>query len=143
MKKIIFLTFAMLFMGLSASAQDIALTKEQLPKGIQAFITKNFSDKVFLAAKLDKELLKQTYEVKFEDGTEVDFDKNSKLIQAECKTGLPNSIVSKEIQDYVTKNYGINYIVEWELKTGNRQEIKLDNKIEMIFNEKGQFLRLD
>ncbi|MBW3519276.1 PepSY-like domain-containing protein [Flavobacterium sp. NKUCC04_CG] len=143
MKKTFFLTFVMMFIGLSVSAQDIALTKEQLPKGIQTFISKNFSDKVFRSAKLDKELLNQKYEVKFEDGTEVDFDKNSRMIQAECKTGLPSSIVSKEIQDYVTKNYGINYIVEWELKTGNRQEIKLDNKIEMIFNDKGQFLRLD
>ncbi|WP_430611852.1 PepSY-like domain-containing protein [Flavobacterium sp. JP2137] len=143
MKKTFFLTVLMMFVGLGAFAQDIPLTQEQLPKEIKSFIAKNFGDKVFRSAKIDKELLKTTYEIKFEDGTELDFDKNSRIIQAECKSGLPNSIIHAGIQDYITKNYGINYITEWELKTGNRQEVKLNNKIELIFDDKGQFLRLD
>ncbi|MCP1996052.1 PepSY-like domain-containing protein [Flavobacterium sp. HSC-61S13] len=143
MKKAFFLTVVMMFIGLGASAQDKVLTKEQLPKEIQTFIGKNFSDKVFLTAKLDKELLKTTYEVKFDDGTELEFDKNSRLIQAECKSGLPSSVIPVAIQDYVTKNYGINYVVEWELKSTNRQDIKLNNEIELVFNDKGKFMRLD
>jgi len=55
---------------------------------------------------------------------------------------LPNSVIPEKILQYVTVNYPTNFITDWKLD-GKNQEVQLDNGLNLEFNIKGDFLRID
>ena len=113
-----------------------------IPDGIAAFLNKHFPEtKVRKIVKVNK-LNIITYDVELAGDIELEFNENMEIIEMESKTKLPDSVIPSKILDYVVLHYPDNFIVEWELED-DKQEVKLDNGIELEFTLNGDFIKTD
>ena len=77
MNKVIIVLVTVLLIGMviQVKAADKVITFTELPQKAQAFVKKHFSQKDVILVKMDtKFLVSKEYEVKFNNGTEVEFD---------------------------------------------------------------------
>ena len=58
------------------------------------------------------------------------------------KTPLPNSILPVKITQHVKGKFPQAKIIEWKKKK-NTQVVELTNDMELVFDGKGNFLRID
>lgn len=142
MKKIIFIIalLAMVVIGQSF-AQDRYLAKNEYPGKITSYVKKHFSNSEITSIKEDKEPLKTEYEVKLANLDELEFNQKYEVIKLKSKKGLPNSVISKNIREYVQQHVSGAVITEWKKKMGN-QEIELNNGSEILFDAKGNYIRI-
>lgn len=141
MKKYILLMIAVIATALSGFAFDkYSINREDLPEAAQSFLTQYFPKAKVGVIKTDKHLLKKTdYDVKFVNGTKIEFNNAGKWTSVDCKTReVPEGIIPKAIKNYVKKNYSDVKIVKIE-KTSTKYEVKLSDDIELTFNLLGQF----
>lgn len=142
MKTILFSAFIFLF-GINANAQETAIKNAELPAETTSFIKKYFSKNTIHHAIKDKDKSKITYEVMLDDMTELEFTEKGFWKEVDGKDkAIPTGYISKPILDYVKKNYPKAYITHID-KGLNDIDIDLDNGIELEFDLKGKFLRID
>ncbi|WP_160070222.1 PepSY-like domain-containing protein [Sphingobacterium bovisgrunnientis] len=135
---------ALLTTSMGANAQDKLIDLGQLPKKAQNFI-KTYSSKLSVAyVKLEDELFsKKSYEVKMNDGSEFEFDKNGEWKEIDMKRkSIPLSLIPQAIKEYVEKSFPKNNIVKLS-RSSSKYEIELSNGLDLVFNSKGKFLRID
>lgn len=135
---------ALLTTSMGANAQDKLIDLGQLPKQAQNFI-KTYSAKLSVAyVKLEDELFsKKSYEVKMNDGSEFEFDKNGEWKEIYMKRkSIPLSLIPQAIKEYVEKSFPKNNIVKLS-RSSSKYEIELSNGLDLVFNSKGKFLRID
>jgi len=77
-----------------------------------------------------------------EGGYKLEFNRDKKIDSVKGVSKLPDSVVPEKILAYVASNYPGNYIIEWDADK-TTQEVKLDNRLELVFNSAGDFLRID
>jgi len=135
---------ALLTTSMGANAQDKLIDLGQLPKQAQNFI-KTYSSKLSVAyVKLEDELFsKKSYEVKMNDGSEFEFDKNGEWKEIDMKRkSIPLSLIPQAIKEYVEKSFPKNNIVKLS-RSSSKYEIELSNGLDLVFNSKCKFLRID
>lgn len=133
-----------LFVGVSTQAQETVITKNELPQSAQKFISDNFSNHTLDYIKKDKEFFSTDYQVKFTDGTEIDFDSDGDWTEVDGdKSGLPTGFIHNNIVRYVKEHFANATIVRIEKGRFGKQEVKLSNGLELEFNAKGEFKRID
>ncbi|RPE00901.1 hypothetical protein EGM88_00705 [Aureibaculum marinum] len=126
----------------SDDENEETLTYAELLENIKSFIETHFSDVSV------KEITKETngsyvkYEIEMFNDIEMDFDANGELTSIEVDAGIPTAIISENISSYVSENYPDATIVEWDLDR-RKQEIELDNDVELVFDLDGNFLYKD
>ena len=123
-------------------AKDKILPYEQAPKEIQAYIAEHFPAAEVLRYEIDIEGLIKEHEIKFSDGTELTFNRRNNIIKIDSKFKLPDSVIPDEILSYVKTNYPERFITEWKID-GRKQEVELDNDIDLEFTMGGTFIRID
>lgn len=101
---------------------------------IEGFVLAHFPE----TAVAEIEESDEGYEVKLEDGTQINFDENLEWHKVSCKhstvyTAVPESIVPEEISAYVAENYPDNTIMDIK-KTGFGWMVTLDSKGKIKFN---------
>lgn len=146
MKKLILKSiFAMLLVGgISVQAQESLIKQGELPQKAQKFIADNFSNHTLDYIKKDKEVLSTDYEVKFTDGTEIEFDSDGEWTDVDGrKTALPVGFIQNNIVNYVKENFANAQIVKIEKGSFGSQEVELSNGLELEFDAKGEFKRMD
>ncbi|PKP25445.1 MAG: hypothetical protein CVU03_08150 [Bacteroidetes bacterium HGW-Bacteroidetes-2] len=130
------LTFAILqcflFFG---NAQNV-----KLPVNAQEFILLNFPKERLLKVEENKDNYEDRFEVKLSNKIELDFNADGEITKMESESGLPNSVIPKEILSHVLHNYPDKTIKEWQLKPYG-QEIELNNEVELKFNAEGRFIK--
>lgn len=142
MKTIIFSAF-IFFLGINANAQETAIKNSELPAEATAFIKKYFSKNTIHHAIKDQDKSKITYEVMLDDMTELEFTEKGTWKEVDGKEKvIPIGYILKPILDYVKKNYPKASITHID-KGLNDIDIDLDNGIELEFDLKGNFLRID
>lgn len=135
---------AFLFIGISSNAQESVITKNELPQTAQKFISDNFSKSSIDYVKMDKEILSTDYKVKFTDGSEVEFDSKGEWMEVDGnKTNIPTGFIQKSILTYVKAKFPNAQIEKIEKGRFGKQEVKLSNGLELEFNSKGEFKRID
>ena len=75
----------------------------------------------------------------------LDFDKKGNVTDIESlddKTPLPNSVLPVKITQHAKAKFPAAKIIEWKKKK-NTQVVELTNDMELVFNSKGDFLRID
>ncbi|MDT4872912.1 putative beta-lactamase-inhibitor-like, PepSY-like [compost metagenome] len=72
----------------------------------------------------------------------LEFNKKHQVTSIESRNALPDSVIPEKILSYIKATYPDNHILQWELDD-NRQQVELDNKLELEFNKAGDFLRID
>lgn len=131
-----------IFLSGCAIAQDKVIDKSELPTEIRQYVAKHFPKNKIIQAVEDKELLSKTYELVLSENIKLEFNKKNKIIDIDSKSKLPNAVIPKKIRQYVSLNYPNNSIVSWELER-KTQKVELDNELELEFNLKGDFLKID
>jgi len=132
-----------LIFGLSANAQKTVIKKEALPANAQAFLKTHFGSKKPSYILEDKEILSTEYKVQFDNKTEIEFDKKGNWKEVDAKDNkIPSSIIPKKIASYVKTNFPKEKITKIELGSSG-YETKLTNGLELKFNLKGDFTKID
>ena len=144
MKKTIFAVMVMAGCVLSAcGGKDRVITFSELPEAAQMLVNENFNAGDIAYITVERELVGNEYEMRFNDGAELTFDRHGKLEKADCKlTAVPDALVPEEVRAYVATNFPEAFIVEWG-KNGWGWKAELNNKLELKFNGKLEFVGID
>ena len=145
MKKFIFIALAVFSFGIiTANANnDRLITKENLPKKSQQFIDRYFGNIKITYIKDERDFLERSYEVMFADGTKVEFNRNGEWKEVDCRhSSVPTPIVPAQIIKYVKENYPDVKVMLIERDKVD-YEVKLSNKLELIFDTKFNITDID
>lgn len=142
MNKLI-MVVALAILSLNVSAQDKVVPFGKLPKKAQTFVSTYYDVNQVSYVVLDKEFLSTSYKVKLNNGIEIEFDDKGQWteVDAELKA-VPSEIVSPKILAYVKKSFPNNEIVQIA-RDSRKIEVELTNGIDLVFNKKGDFIRID
>ena len=131
---------ALLFTG--CSNDTITQDRNALPENAQALLAEHFEGTLDWV-KVDKELLrKDTYEVRFTEGTEIDFDRDGNWKEISGKGGVPVALVPLFASDYVQQHYPEQKIVSIE-RNNSIFEIELTNDLSLRFDKQGRMIQID
>jgi hypothetical protein len=143
MKKILTLG-VILAISLVACADRIQMVAfNELPVLAQNFIDKYYqrADVTYIEKEIDG--LFNEYHVRLNNGTEIEFDQQGNLEHIDChKSAVPEGIVPQLIVDYVNLHFSNQIIVEYH-REDRRQQVELNNGLELVFDREGNFLRMD
>lgn len=127
----------------SLNAQKTVISKTALPVNSQSFLKIHFAGKEPVSVIKDKDLLSTEYTVQYKENIEVEFDKKGNWKEIDGNhNAIPTSMIPKTILSYVTTNYSTAKITKID-KDSRGYELKLTNDLELKFNSKGKFLRID
>lgn len=128
----------------NASADnDKPISVTQLPATAQQIIKKHFSAKKVALAKLESGLFERSYEVVFNNGEKVEFDRKGNWTEIDCKmSSVPARLVPAKIAQYVKSTYPGAKILKIE-KDDNQYEVDLSNRLEVTFNKNFQVVDID
>ena len=119
------------------------ITAEQLPAKSQTFLKTHFGNKRILLVTLEHEHLKTTYEVRYADGTGVEFRKDGDWKEVDCRLDtVPTAIVPQPVLTFVKGHHPDSYICKVE-RDRKGYEVKLDNRLELTFDTKFRLIEVD
>lgn len=84
----------------------------------------------------------KSYEVKFNDGAEIEFDGEGNWHEWKDAKGLPKEIVPANIQTYLSKNYASTFATSID-KEAKKIKVELASDIDLEFDGNGNFVRID
>ena len=148
MKRIIKTTVAALvclvaFQTAAIADNDKPISISQLPATAQQVIKKHFGKKKVALAKQESGLFEKSYDVVFNNGEKVEFDRKGNWTEINCKlSSVPTALVPAKITQYVKSTYPGAKILEIE-KDDNQYEVKLSNMLEVTFNRNFQVVDID
>ena len=136
---------ALLFcVAFGANAQDKLISFEQLPKKAQQFISDYYNrDQVSVVTEEREFMEGKHYEVKLKDGVDLEFDAKGDWTEVDAeRKPVPAAIIQAPISDYIHTRFPDNEIVQIS-RSARHFEVELTNGIDLTFNKKGEFLRID
>lgn len=142
MKKIFFLIVLSFIFATSCAGPDKPIAVSQLPAAAQTFIKANFSSDKVSHAFID-EGFSTEYEVYFENGNQIEFDKNGQWKEVKCIIGkVPAKIIPASISKYISQYFNGTDIIKIK-KDRRGYEVELRNEIELEFDLNGNFVKMD
>lgn len=137
------LIIALAFVSIQVKAQDKIIQFANLPKIAQDFVSTYYDVNQVSYVKFEKDFMSSSYEVKLNNGVEIEFDSKGNWTEVDAKkNAVPSQLVLPSIQSYVNKSFPNNQIVQISRK-GRKIEVELTNGLDLEFNKKGQFIRID
>src|SRR5690606_35051617 len=118
------------------------ITREELPDAALTYIQTHFADYELLQAVKDRDAMSVGYEIILEGGFRLDFDRQGEIQGIDGAAPLPDSAVPSSIGQYVRANFPGQQIVQWK-RDGRKDDVELDNGVELEFDKDGKFLRMD
>lgn len=128
--------------SLSSCDKEEIIPSSDLPSEITSYISTHFPNNTITQVIKDRDGLAKTYDILLSENLSLEFNRKKEIIDIDGVTQLPNSVIPEKILQYVTTNYSTNFITDWELDDKN-QQVELDNGLDLEFNMKGDFLRID
>ena len=116
--------------------------EENLPNEVKAYIITHFPDQSITEAKKNENDSINTYEIRLDNLTDLEFNYKFEIMDIDGKTKIPNSVISEKISNYVILNYPDNFITGWEMDEG-KQEVELDNAMDLEFDMNNNFMQID
>lgn len=145
MKKIFLsLVVAMLAVMPMLADNDKMITREELPRKAQMFLTKHFDGVEVLYAKAERDMgVITSYDVVLDGNVKVEFNRSGEWISVDCEhSQVPNSVLPQGVLDYVSNKFAKAYVVEIE-RGRMGYEVKLSNDLDLDFDKNCKFLRVD
>lgn len=144
MKKILSVIIVALMSIQLLPAKDVVTADvKKLPEEAATFIRKHFEGLGVSYIKIDKELFSTTYEVVMTNGMEIDFDGKGNCTNVDAKKKeVPGELVPVPVAEYVKRTFGNQFITEISYKR-KIIKVELNNDLELIFDNKGNFKGLD
>ena len=142
-KAILFLTLLICNFAMRAESSRQIITFEELPTKAQEFVTTYFGSCPIRFVRIEIDVTKTEYTVRFENGMEVEFNSYGDWEEVESHSEcLPSGYLKKEILDFLNQNHP-NTCLHEVARSKHKIEVELANGIELIFNKNGEFLRYD
>ncbi|RYY53466.1 MAG: hypothetical protein EOO09_17915 [Chitinophagaceae bacterium] len=142
MKKFILaMTMPALFLLVSCDKEKV-VNNDDLPAAATSFITTHYPAQAIRQVVKERDDLKTEYKVYLDNNTKLDFNKDGDIKEIEGTERIPDAILSSLIVTYVNDNYAPAFIRGWDPGSTN-QEVKLSSGIELLFDNNGNFLRID
>lgn len=143
MKKSILMALVAVLCSLNACSKNQLITFAQLPEAAQQIVQNNFDVNAVSYVMMDREFLSKEYEVRLNDGTELDFEGDGSLKKVDCKLqAVPEALIPEVVRAQVAAQFPQAVIVEWG-KDDWGWKAELDNKLELKFNRKLEFIGID
>ena len=143
MKKLFLAVVAMFAMSTMVMADnDKPVQVNQLPAKAQTFLNTYFKDAKVALATQDTELFSKSYDVVFNSGDRVEFDKAGEWTEVRCRAGVPSQLVPGPIAEYVKNMYPDANVLQIERDTRG-YEVKLSNRWEITFDKQMQPVDID
>ena len=143
MKKTLLNALLVLTTCFTACANEKVIPYLEMPLQAQKLIETHFSKTDVSVVMMDRELLYTDYEVRLNDGTKAEFDKDGELTKIDCGTkAVPEALIPEAVRTYVKTNFPNTFITEWG-KDDRRWKAELNNGLDLEFNSKYEFLRID
>lgn len=134
-------TFVFCFFAVGAFAQ-VQGRNVEVPQQINAFVQKHYPSATVTRYKKDVERSGTEHKVYLSEYTKLEFNDQFQITEIEGESAVPAGLVPATIASYVKANYAGNSVVKWEKKR-NKQEVELNNGLELEFDLNGKFLRID
>ena len=144
-KQVLFLAALACMMLHTAStfADDRVIPVEQLPEAAQKFVKATFPGHAISYATVDVDFAKKSYEVRLDNGIEIDFDNGGTWDKVDCHfSAVPAHLVPATIAEYVKTNFPGTQVVKFD-KERRGFEVELSNDLELHFNSHGKLLYID
>lgn len=129
-----------------SSSSQTTTTPQQiqdLPAKTNAFLKEHYANATVV--KYEVKTLPgfgKSYEVKLNNGAEIDFDEKGEWHEISDAQGVPQVLVPVSVKNYVDSNYkGI--LIKSIDKEKNKIKVDLVNDIDLEFDSKGNFIRID
>ena len=133
---------SLMAIGCISKADDKPVKFETLPTAAQKFVKDNFTDNTVVLVTKDDDVAPD-YEVMFDNGTVLHFSSKGILEKIEAyKEGVPQYLIPKKIQEYVSATYPGVFYREYEIDRG-KYEVKLSNGLELTFNSAFTLIEVD
>lgn len=84
-----------------ATASDRAIAYHDLPLRAQSFVKKYFNPHKVVLVKEDRGFRDTDYDVKFTDGSEIEFNGRGEWTEVKCPKGLKNGIIPVQIMNFM------------------------------------------
>ena len=143
MKRIMFLICMFLMMGTTYSMADngYVVGIQQLPAGAQEVMTKYFADKTVLTILKERD----EYEVIFNNGEKIEFNKKGEWTEVSCHTTqVPDILIPDPIKARIKADFANSKIVKINRSSnGKKYEVKLNNGLEVEFDKKFNIRKVD
>lgn len=148
MKKLLFALFATLavFTLWSCSDDDDspsekAIEYSQLPQAAKDFISRHYNVEEVMRIERDGDHDGSAFEVKFMNGSEVEFDAAGQWIDVDAPAGypIPEGIAPQPIVNYVTNTFP-EYSINEISRENYGYEIELTNGLDLKFDKDGIFI---
>lgn len=133
---------AVLTFSLSSCEKEEIMPVSELPNEITSYITKHFPNNTIKQVIKDRDGLTKTYDILLSESISLEFNRQKEIIDIDGVSKLPDSVIPDKIREYVRNNYPDNFITDWEID-GRNQQVQLDSGLDLEFNMKGDFLRID
>lgn len=144
MKTIMKLFLPMVFvLVVACSSEALPTSFDQLPSSAQKIILDHFNKEDILLVTIDRDGLQTEYEVRFKDGTEIEFDKKGNLKKIDCgRLRVPDALIPAAVLSYVQENFPAAFITEWG-KDDRRWKAELNNRLELVFDNNYKLVGFD
>lgn len=128
-----------------AQAADRAISYRELPQRAQTFVKQYFNPKKVVLVKEDRGFRDTDYEVKFTDGSEIEFNSRGEWTEVKSPSGLKKGIVPVQITDFMKhKGYLKHGVKPVKIEYGRRgYEVKLSNGTELEFDKRFNLIDVD
>ena len=140
MKKIVLSLMGLVVWAASWAAGDKLIRFEELPEAARATVNRYFDADQVASVKQEYEWLGSVYEVKFYDGTEIDFLGNGEWKEIDCTPrALPAGLVPSGIARLIEKRFPERKGVkierdrrDWEVELDDGTDLKFDLQFNLI-----------
>jgi hypothetical protein len=130
------------FRPISMESKNLVTSNSDSCEEIISFVENHFPSLRIIKLELEKDEYLSYYDVYLTGNVNLEFNLQCEIIEIETKDGIPSSALPPSIVEYLSINFPNSIILEWELYP-NYQEIKLNNGLEIYFDLKGNFIKLD
>lgn len=138
MKKILLLVTAIVMLSTTLRAEEVREEIEfvKLPLMAQKIVQSYFDGTDITQIVKEKDKLKVNYEVKFGDGTEVEFDNEGNWTEVEAPDGgsVPQRVVPGKILMYIRNNFKGAIVTKIERDRRRNYEVELSTGQELHFD---------
>ena len=143
MKRILVIVISLMAIVCISKADNKPVKFEKLPAAAQKFVKENFADNTVVLVTKDDDIVAPDYEVTLDNATVLQFSNTGALEKIEAyKAGVPQYLIPKKIQEYVSATYPEVFYREYEIERG-RYEVKLSNGLELTFNSAFTLIEID
>ncbi|MBQ1859111.1 MAG: PepSY-like domain-containing protein [Paludibacteraceae bacterium] len=127
----------------ACAKEETVVAFAELPQQAQSVINTHFNPNDVSVITMEKDILDTEYDVRFSNGTKVEFDKSGELTKVDCgQQRVPDALLPEPVRKYIAAQFPKDFVTEWS-KDDFRWKAELSNRLELIFNRKFEYVGLD